>query len=235
MKEMARGWHNEPGRHALAARGIETKTATWVQRKVVYIVNGSYQVTFEPISDNPDHIIIKQGDDGTKIFYLANEPDVGIDIEDLIGEGSGELLRGDDRSSRNRDKIKDILENNPYAIIVSAYVHGGESWFLPEDRKSWHDRFDTAEAAGVWYPDKYLMQHLDTLPEGERKAEARKIAGGFLETYSSVVNGEVYMIVMDEYEPGETVPHNSDNLGGFIGLEYAEKELKEAATTGHVL
>lgn len=223
---MARGWHNESMRHSLAARGIRTRTS--ITRETV--LNDKYQLTFEPISDDPDHIIIKETDDGTKIFYISY--DEHRDVDDLIGDAMGELIRADDYG--NRYKIEDALEENPYAMVVSAYIHGGEVWFLPEDRQPWHDHWDTAVNAGVWCPDKYLMEHLESFPVSERKVEAKKAAKAFLKMYNAIANGEVYLLAMDEYEPGERIPYNYELVGGYVGIEWAEEDLKEAAKGGHI-
>ena len=221
-----RGWHNESMRHSLAARGIRTRTT--ITRDV--ILDDEYNLTFDPIGDDDDYIIIKpQSDGGIKIFYIVQDSD--IDIGNLIGDSMGDLIRGD---GRVRDRAQDILEDNPYAMIVSVYSHGGEYWFLPEDRKSYHDHWDTADSAGVWYPDKYLMEYLESLPRKERMVEAKKAAKSYLKTYNTIGNGEVYMLVMDEYEPGEKVPYNYEVVGGYVGTEWVIQELKESAEGGHI-
>ena len=225
-----RGWYNEPMRHSLAARGISSDHNVRVDVTRRVVLNDKYILSTNPVSTDDDYFIITKKGKKIKVFYMTL--DESLDFKDHVGDGMGEMIRGDDH--RNRALALDILEDNPYAIVVSVYSHGGEHWFLPEDRMPYHDHWDTAEGGGVWYPDDELVKHLDSFPVNERKDKAKRIAKSFLNEYNAFGRGEVYTLWMDVFDIDGGEPIESDNIGAIVGTDYAEQQLKEGAKNGYL-
>lgn len=86
------------------------------------------------------------------------------------------------------------------------------------------------DANAVWVPDGYAQENMnfDDCPTYlEKLAVAEKYASSTLENYANWCNGDCWGVVVETFalEDGVYVRQEEDSCWGFIGSEYAEKEL----------
>lgn len=111
------------------------------------------------------------------------------------------------------------------AQLLACYEHGGQVWSLSGD--GMQCRWDTSNRAGVFVPDTCLRDQLDSDEKNgkDRVAQARVYCKQFLESYNSIINGDVYGCVVETFDlEGEQV--DEDACWGFVGSKYAEETLK---------
>lgn len=164
-------------------------------------------------------------------------------LEDWDGNGNIISLN---RNHRNFDPdgFHEAVKNNPSALVLSYFEHGGSVWSLQGEGPQC--RFDTAQVAGVWIPDKDVMDNIQAIQNAKPTDEAsalREYAQGVLKVYNQWCNGEVYhinievySIVKDEYGTPitsqdyyetnrETI--DGESCGGFYGWQETEQEMSD--------
>ena len=120
----------------------------------------------------------------------------------------------------------EYFPGDPDAQLLDCYDHSGQHWSL--SGSGMQCRWDTASGAGVWQPDKYLRQQIDSdVAEGkDRQAQCRIYAQQFLGQFNSILAGDVYGCVVETFElEGDQI--ESDSCWGFVGGDYAEESLKD--------
>jgi len=120
----------------------------------------------------------------------------------------------------------EYFPGDPDAQLLDCYDHSGQHWSLSGG--GMQCRWDTASGAGVWQPDKYLRQQIDSdVAEGkDRQAQCRIYAQQFLDQFNAIISGDVYGCVVETFElEGDQI--ESDSCWGFVGGEYAEESLKD--------
>ena len=178
-----------------------------------------YEIDFEPVSD----VLKARVGDKVVISYLAYD-DSSRDIDDLMGEGCGELISFHRDNQRNHGRGFRELEENPDAVSLDCYSHSGEHWSL--SGQGMQCQWDTARGAGVFVPSEDMSEELAKLEPNERRHKAREWAQSFLDTYNNIIGGQVFGCVTQVFdEDGDEA--DSDSCWGFIGSDYAEQALKE--------
>lgn len=88
-------------------------------------------------------------------------------------------------------------------------------------------------ANAVWVPDKCSIENMnftDCITYADKLKVAEKYADGVLEQYQLWANGDTFGIIVETFRlegDGYMPAGESDSCWGFIGGEYAERELKD--------
>lgn len=129
-------------------------------------------------------------------------------------------------------------------ILLSYFEHGRCLWGVKGvNMTSMPDfRWDGVEFAGIWVPDKYLLEEAEKLGKDERRDKMVEWASQACEVYTQWCNGDVYGVVVEAYKVRHTddgllfdeeldyrhdVPVCESSCWGFFGYDHAEEELKE--------
>lgn len=137
---------------------------------------------------------------------------------------------------RGTDDVDDEIINTAYSIWTEAYKYGkvGEPYAVPLERK--HSTYHEADGSdpdasidGVWRPDKYALEHINSFPEAERRAKAHELFECVLAEYNKWINGECYGAVVEVFERVNgtyvRIEDKGESCWGFIGIEPALEEL----------
>ena len=121
------------------------------------------------------------------------------------------------------------LIGDPYAVSLDVYEHGGQFWSLSGG--GMQCQWDTSRGAGVWVPDEYLREELDSIKERDGMEAAREkateFAGQALEPFNSWLSGDCYGLAVDVYlvESGKLRHVDDSAVYGYIGRKWAEEAL----------
>lgn len=101
------------------------------------------------------------------------------------------------------------------AFFFERYEHGVVIYGLQGESSQVDRQWDVTNVAGFMWAD-------DDWDEG---VDIKQAARDFLSEYTDWCNGNVYLIVHATYNDDGSL-HDYDCCGGYIGYEYAERELK---------
>ena len=165
------------------------------------------------------------------------DPDSGNPIEEWDYMGK---IMGLNRSTIEYDPswVEDALENNPDAVPLSCYEHGGVAWSVRGESHPMHRcPFDSVDVAGVWIPDDDTLDEAKKLGGRTRRLFMLKRARSVVETYNQWVNGEVYGYTVDIVTecddcdcpncPGEHT-EQLDSCWGFFGFDFCLESARES-------
>ena len=147
-------------------------------------------------------------------------------------------------NSINQEQTEALLEEHGKdAVFLSYFEHGNCLWGVKGSMGSMPDfRWDGVGTAGLWIPDKYLIEEAEKFDEKERRAKIEEWAGQACALYTQYCNGEVYGVIVKAYkakyhESGELYDSEEDyrydeevfdeSVFGIYGYEYAEEEIKD--------
>lgn len=136
----------------------------------------------------------------------------------------------------------EVLQQFDVFVTLGYYEHGLCQWAVSGEQHSCP--WDSVNVAGIWVPDKYLLEELETVPEAEKQGKLEEWARQACKVYTDWCNGQCYYynveefdLVRDEYKDAITshdyylnnqVPTGQDSCGGFYGeIEYAVEMLQE--------
>lgn len=176
---------------------------------------------------------------GNKIAFVlvGHDKDCRNPLEDCDGMG---VIHSFNTRHRNYRNPGDFAEEKD-AVALSYFEHGSCRWSLPEDMRGQPDFcWDGVPFAGVWLPDKALLEEADGLTGEERKTKMREWAAQACETYTEWCNGDCYGYTSSVYdlrkdEDGDPIldeeaykcdAAEDSSCWGFIGTEYMEEVLK---------
>jgi hypothetical protein len=139
------------------------------------------------------------------------------------------------REDRWRMAVEQGAIGNPYVVVLDVYDHGGQVWSV--SGSGTQCAFDTASGAGVWVPDDYLTEELNTLRESSEglvaaRAKAREFARQCLGSYNAWLSGDCYGVVTDVFEidaQGNAKRIHDDSVWGSVGQEHARSGMTDAA------
>lgn len=193
--------------------------------------------------------LLIKSDQALTSWMVANAMETGMVFErlvdDLVDEMQGYHSTSADWSS---DEDQEMIARLPsYATLAEVswnelYAEGKIGEYLavpvnfcggnhgPGTSSAHTTSLDNANA--VWVPCKCAIENMN-FPAGATHVDklkvAEKYAGGVLESYISWANGDAHGVVVETFRlAGGTYERiESDSCWGFIGYEYAEKELAE--------
>lgn len=120
---------------------------------------------------------------------------------------------------------------NPDAVSLDCYDHSGQTWSVSGG--GMQCRWDTANGAGVWVPDDCLKSQLDSDEASglNRYEQAVKYCRQFLESFNSMINGDVYGCVTEVFQKtGENADDweqlEEDACWRYVGHAYAKETLQ---------
>jgi hypothetical protein len=199
-----------------------------ITKRVIYS-KGDFDLTFEPIEDS---IKIKKTKKGYEIKYLTPDYDPQNPFENDEGLGNffhwkdygqDQLFRycellGYEVATRNK-----IREDTPLAVRIDKYEHSG-IWYSVKG-EGMQCRWDTSKSWAVWYPNACLMEDINRFKTKKAKRKrAIELARGACKVFNQWANGEVYIIVKENYNrKKEQIDY--DCVGGFFGYEDSLKAL----------
>jgi hypothetical protein len=120
---------------------------------------------------------------------------------------------------------------DPYTVMLDCYEHGGQVWSVTGSGPQC--LFDTARGAGVWVPDQFLREELDSIKTNEGIDAARSKAVEFarqaLGSYNAWLAGDCYGVAVDVFSTeGDRLKRIDESaVWGYVGREWAEESLSE--------
>ena len=203
-----------------------------------------------PTPGNTIHLIV---DDKIVFVSVDYDPNPLNPLEDFDGVGRIIQLR---RSTPQQDieLAENALANDPDAVELSYYEHGSSLWYVRERGGKFvlPDRhWDGVDRAGVWLPDKSVLDSAETLGLVKGSKERRKWmldqAENACRLFTAYLNGDVfgYSVAVyrvrhdDRGEPYDRLsdyrrdePIYEDERSGFFETDYMEEQIREAVRVG---
>lgn len=186
---------------------------------------------------------------GDTILFVSVAYDVGTPnpLEEMDGVGEIIALRRG-TPSEAMDRAENARREDPDAVGLSYYEHGGHVWFVRgrQGNRILPDfQWDGVSLAGVWIPDSHTREAADgmNLKPGtaERRAWMIEQAEGDCDLFTAWGNGNVYRYSVTAYEvrlddQGEPYDRESDyrrqavlyddGCGGFFDQAYMAEEIR---------
>lgn len=157
----------------------------------------------------------------------------------------GEIFSFSSRHVNNidRDRTDEILhEYGKDVVFLSYFEHGLCKWGVSGSMGNMPDfRWDGVGCAGLWIPDKYLIEEAEKYDEKERREKMEEWARQACEVYTQWCNGEVYGVAVEVYRVREAVtgdiydkredyryetPVFEESCFGIFGMDCAEENLE---------
>jgi hypothetical protein len=148
--------------------------------------------------------------------------------EDWDAEGKLYSL-GRRHANYDPDEVRRIVESGADHVPLSCYEHGGVVWAVMGELPAMcRDPWDSVDFAGVWVPDKHLLEMARNYGGRTRQLALRKWARQFLENYNDYANGRVYGYQVVELVAcahcGQVEERDVDSCWGFYGYDYCLEE-----------
>lgn len=116
---------------------------------------------------------------------------------------------------------------DPYAVLLDCYEHGLTEWRVSSDHAVFLDeRWDVGRGGGVWVPDRCARDDIELRPPAERKDRAREIARQAVELWNAYINGDIWELVIEEFDTDGVRLHSPEYQSWYGGLE-AQKALED--------
>lgn len=157
-------------------------------------------------------------------------------------DGFGKIMSLNTRHKAfDKQGIDLALETNKDAIILSYYQHSGCMWSVRGEGV--RDLFDTVDVAGVWIPDKPLLELAENLRGEKRRDKMLEWARQACELYTLWCNGWVYRYEISIYplrSSKDSQPYNQlsdyryetpedlDSCCGLFGNDILKEATQEA-------
>ena len=198
-----------------------------ITKKVTYVNEEGFEFQFEPIENT---LKIRKTKDGYEARYLHpdHDPENPFENDEGLGEfahwknGHDELVKYCDALGYDIDTREKTGKENPDAVKIDKYEHSGITYSLSGEGRQC--RFDTSHTWAVWLPNACLLEELKKYKGQARRKKCIEFAKQAIEVFNAWANGDVYCIVKETYNKDKSY-YNHDIVGGYYGLEYAEKGL----------
>lgn len=200
-----------------------------ITKRTIYSTE-DFDLTFEPIESS---IKIKKTRNGFEIRYLTPDYDPinPFENDEGLGDffhwkdfGKEQLLRYCELLGFDPDTREKIKEDDPLAVRIDKYEHSGIAYFIEGEGRNC--RWDTSHCWAVWYPNKTLLEDINTCRTKQAKRKrAVELARQACEVFNQWVNGNVYTIVKETYNKDKE-QINYDCIGGYFGYEDSLKALE---------
>lgn len=181
---------------------------------------------------------------GNLIIFWEIEPDEDAPNPCKDFDAEGEIISCNPRHiSHDRNRIEEALEDpDSDAVPLSYFEHGLCRWMVRDaSRHSIPDwQWDGTDFAGIWLPDKCLLDEAEGLTGQERRAKMTEWAAQACKIYTQYCNGDVYGYTVkayakkadddhtyeepEDYEDEECL--HEDSCCGCFGLDYTSEEVQ---------
>jgi len=194
-------------------------------------------MNYEPYSEHEivnGHIIFKK---------IVHDECPGNPLEDCDAMGSIFSFSNRHVNSIKQEQAEAYLEEyGEDAVFLSYFEHGLCRWGVKGTMSNMPDfRWDGVGTAGLWIPDKCLLEEAKNMKGQERREKMEEWAGQACEVYTQWCNGEVYGVVVTAYEAryrgGNLLddandyrfdtPVYDESCWGYYGYQYAEEVLQD--------
>lgn len=135
-----------------------------------------------------------------------------------------------------------IEEYGKDVVFLSYFEHGLCKWGVAGSMSGMPDfQWDGVDYAGLWVPDKHLLEDAKELNEKERGERMELWAKQACELYTQWCNGEVYGVIVEAYKLRKSdsglvydriedyryeTPVAEESCFGYFGMDCAEEELE---------
>jgi len=128
---------------------------------------------------------------------------------------------------------------NPCVVVLDVYSHGGQVFSIAGE--GMQCRWDTANGGAVWVPNEERSKDYQAEAQATSKESGRpyvevltelvtREARADLKTYNSVINGDVWGVVTEVFEPHEgssvLASISEESCWGFVGQANAIEEMR---------
>ena len=156
-------------------------------------------------------------------YRLRIEQDLDVQNPFDNDEGLGLFYSGHIHS---RETERHLAGQEPDAVILSVYSHSGEYWSVKGEMPPMMQcPWDMADIAGVWIPNKVLLEELKDLDAKSRRLRCVEFARQAMKTFNQYLAGDVYGFIIEKYKDGEW--ELIDSCWGIYGYENAKTEGEE--------
>ena len=200
-------------------------------------------MNYEPYSEQEivnGHIIFKK---------IVHDECPANPLEDCDAMGSIFSFSNRHVNSINQERAQEYIEEyEEDAVFLSYFEHGNCLWGVKGTINNTPDfRWDGVGTAGLWIPDKALLEEAKNMKGQERRNKMEEWAGQACEVYTQWCNGEVFGVVVTAYkakyhDSGELydteedyrfdTPVFDESCWGYLGYQYAEECLRDEFLPG---
>lgn len=187
-----------------------------------------YEIRLAP--DNSAEVIHRKLPDGRVVIgYLIQDQDCANPCKDCDGVGQIHSLSNRHIDSINRDEALRLLQSDKMVVALSYFEHGLCRWGVQGTMGGMPDfNWDGVSFAGVWVPDDCCRDEIKSRSHRKRityQKAAQELAAECCESYTDWSNGDCWGVIVVTCKPDGSMIE-SDECWGFIGSEYAAKEVK---------
>lgn len=159
-------------------------------------------------------------------------------------DAMGEILSNLRNYAGSHDRhVSEADFQNPDAVVLDRYEHGQCLWYVQDSQWVPDKQWDNTSCAGLWIPDKALLDEAKDLTGEERRAKMREWAAEACNIWTQYCNGEVYGYDIQVYKKRRQNGHVLDELRdyrydeplfqdscwGFYGWDAVKEAAEEAA------
>lgn len=193
----------------------------------------------------PEHVDTAHTILGNRILFVSILPDSDQPnpCDEMDGFGMMHSLSNRHFNHITMEHAQSILEENKDAVRLSYFEHGNCLWMVSDapTPPGVEFQWDGVRFAGLWVPDKCLLDEVDGLTTEARHTRMQQFATQACETYSQWCNGEIYGYSVSLYklrkdtqgEPYEKEDDyrrdkaiEEDSCFGFFGYDCVQQEVK---------
>lgn len=184
------------------------------------------------------------------IVFQKIAADEGAENPLDISDAMGKIFSFNSRhiNSINQEQAQEYLaEYGENAVALSYFEHGLCKWGVQGSMGNMPDfRWDGVSMAGLWIPDKYLLEETKDMQGDERRRKMEEYAAQACAEYTDWCNGDVYYIRVVAYpvkkhSSGKVydcpddyrfdAPVFEEAYGGILGSDQARKCLEDELMT----
>lgn len=175
---------------------------------------------------------------------IMGDTDPSNPLEDWDATGTIHSFSSRHVNSIDESGLEELQEEHGEDVVFLSYFeHGNCLWGVKGTMNGMPDfRWDGVGTAGVWVPDKYLLEEAEGLEPEARREKMVEWAKQACEVYTLWCNGEVYGVEVKVYkakysEDGDLYDQEEDyrfetpvydsSCWGFFGYSVAEEALEE--------
>jgi hypothetical protein len=164
------------------------------------------------LPDCPDNTAVTIEDDLIVFMTMDHDDFASNPLEDCDAMGRiysfsrrhGNFLELDAHATGDKDEaVRELADKFGDFVILGYFEHGLCDWHLSGHKPAgtaYDYQWDGCSFAGVWVPDKYLVEEAEGLVGDERTEKMREWAAQACEVYTQYCNGFVYTYSLAAYK-----------------------------------